>query len=42
MTIPMGTPVDARRLVNAAAEPVVDRRSLDDPRAELLELEREG
>jgi len=42
MTIPIGVPVDARRLLNATAEPVVDRRSLEDPRAEVLELERQG
>ena len=37
----MTIPIEALRR-NKAAEPVADRRSLADPRAELLALERQG
>ncbi len=40
MTIPLRHPLTPAAA--ASAEPVVDRRSLEDPRAELLELERQG
>jgi len=42
VTIPIVAPIDARRRKRESGEPVVDKRSLDDPRAELLELERQG
>ena len=38
----MTIPTEALRRARAAEEPAADRRSLDDPRAELLELERQG
>ena len=38
----MTIPIEALRRQKAATEPVADRRSLEDPRAELLELERQG
>ena len=41
MTTPIAAPITLRR-AKAAEEPVADRRSLEDPRAELLELERQG
>ena len=41
MTVPIESPIDARRR-NSPAASVADRRSLDDPRAELLKLERQG
>jgi heterodisulfide reductase subunit B len=42
VTIPLEAPIDARRRNSVRTVPIVDRRSLDDPRLELLELERQG